>query len=219
MACSGSLLLDLQPDRILVAIDSQFEHALDMSGRLPLFPERLTRTAVVPGFAAGDGLTKGFFIHMPDHQDVARFCVGHDSSNQPIRAKLRREGETLFYFGLRFSNHGQDHHCRHWPAIRRENTDPETREVRESRPRIGKISYRWPPRSIVMKRTCSPGSSRNAPVKCVVTVSAPGFSTPRSDMHMCSASIITATPRGFRISSIAVATCDVRCSCVCRRRA
>ena len=76
-----------------------------------------------------------------------------------------------------------------------------------------------PPRSMVMKRTCSFGSSRNAPVNCVVTVSAPGFSTPRSDMHMCSASIITATPRGFRISSIAVAICEVRCSCVCSRRA
>src|SRR5471030_1668344 len=58
---------------------------------------------------------------------------------------------------------------------------------------------------MVMKRTCSLASSRNAPVKYVVTVSAPGFSTPRSDMYICSASIITATPRGLRISSIAVA--------------
>ena len=36
---------------------------------------------------------------------------------------------------------------------------------------------------------------------------------------MCSASSITATPRGFKTSSIAVTTCEVRCSCVCRRRA
>ena len=47
----------------------------------------------------------------------------------------------------------------------------------------------------------------------------PGFSTPRSDMHMCSASIITATPRGAKISSMAVAICEVIRSCVCSRRA
>ena len=43
---------------------------------------------------------------------------------------------------------------------------------------------------MVMKRTCSFGSSRNAPRNWAVTVAAPGFSTPRNDMHMCSASII-----------------------------
>ena len=73
-------------------------------------------------------------------------------------------------------------------------------------------------RSRVMKRTCSLASLK-APVKWVVTVSAPGFVTPRSDMHMCSASIITATPRGRSTSSMAVATCEVMCSCVCRRLA
>ena len=35
-------------------------------------------------------------------------------------------------------------------------------------------TYRCPARSMVMKRTCPPVSSRNAPVKCVVTVRAPG---------------------------------------------
>ena len=72
-------------------------------------------------------------------------------------------------------------------------------------------------RSMVMKRTSWLGSSRNRPEKCVVTVSEPSLRTPRIDMHMCSASIITATPRGLRTSSIAVAICEVMCSCVCRR--
>ena len=37
---------------------------------------------------------------------------------------------------------------------------------------------------------------------------APGFSTPRNDIHMCSASSITATPRGLSTSSIAVMICE-----------
>ena len=35
-----------------------------------------------------------------------------------------------------------------------------------------------------MKRTCSEGSSRNRPVNCVVIVAEPGFSMPRSEIHM-----------------------------------
>ena len=53
----------------------------------------------------------------------------------------------------------------------------------------------------------------------VVMVDEPGFSTPRTDMHICSASSITATPRGFKISSMAVAIWEVMCSWVCSRRA
>ena len=55
-----------------------------------------------------------------------------------------------------------------------------------------------------MKRTCSVGSSLNTPVKPVVSVETPCFWMPRMAMHMCSASIITATPRGFRCSSMAL---------------
>ena len=39
------------------------------------------------------------------------------------------------------------------------------------------------------KRTCSDGSSRKAPRNSVVTVATLRFSTPRRDMHMCTASI------------------------------
>jgi len=45
-------------------------------------------------------------------------------------------------------------------------------------------------------------SLRNRPRTADVTVSDPGFFTPRIVIHRCSASIITNTPRGFRASSI-----------------
>ena len=68
-----------------------------------------------------------------------------------------------------------------------------------------------------MKRACSAGLSRNMPVKRLVKVIAPCLPMPRTDMQVCSASIITATPRGFSTSSTAAAICAVRCSWVCSR--
>src|SRR4051812_26852419 len=68
-------------------------------------------------------------------------------------------------------------------------------------------------------RVCSAGFSRKLPVNWFVTVVTPGLRTPRIDMHICSASSITATPRGLRISSMAPTICEVRCSWLCRRRA
>ena len=82
-----------------------------------------------------------------------------------------------------------------------------------------KLPVNWVVMVDVMKRTCSSGLSRKLPVNWVVMVEEPGFSTPRTDMHMCSASSMTATPRGVRISSSAVAICEVICSWVCSRRA
>ena len=51
------------------------------------------------------------------------------------------------------------------------------------------------------------GSSRTRPCSADVTVRAPGFCTPRSDMQRCSASSTTPTPRGARCSSSQSATC------------
>ena len=70
-----------------------------------------------------------------------------------------------------------------------------------------------------MNRTCSAGSSLNMPVNRVVIVVEPCFRTPRIDMHICSASIITATPRGLSESLIASTISAVIVSCVCKRRA
>ena len=47
------------------------------------------------------------------------------------------------------------------------------------------------------------------PVKRLVNVIAPCLATPRTDMQVCSASITTATPRGFKTSSIAAAIDEI----------
>ena len=51
VAGARPLLLDLEPYRVLIAIDPHLDDALDVAGGLALLPERLARAAVVPGLA------------------------------------------------------------------------------------------------------------------------------------------------------------------------
>src|SRR5262249_36551900 len=80
--------------------------------------------------------------------------------------------------------------------------------------RRGGRRHRKGPRTSEINRCCCNGSARNRPMNLVVTVDEPCFSTPRSDMQVCSASTITATRRGLSTPSTADATWDVRCSWV-----
>ena len=61
--------------------------------------------------------------------------------------------------------------------------------------------------------------SRNRPRTAEVTVDEPGLRTPRIDMHRCSASMTTSTPRGWRVRSISSAIWAVRRSWTCGRLA
>jgi len=105
------------------------------------------------------------------------------------------------------------------PAAESKEDQEKDKNLSEDAKKAREAAEKQAPRTMVMKRTCWSGLSRNDPANWVVMVEEPGFSTPRNDMHMCSASSMTATPRGMRISSIAVAICEVRCSWVCSRRA
>ena len=61
--------------------------------------------------------------------------------------------------------------------------------------------------------------SRKAPSMAEVTALEFCFSTPRISMHMCIASITTATPRGCSTSLSVCAIWVVSRSCTCSRRA
>jgi hypothetical protein len=58
-----------------------------------------------------------------------------------------------------------------------------------------------------MNFACSAGLSGNTPRNSVVIVDAPCLKTPRMDMHMCSASSMTAMPRGARLLSRGAQIC------------
>src|SRR5437016_4364768 len=200
MAGARALLLDLDPHRILVAVDAHLDEPLRVARGLAFAPQPLARAAVVPGLAARDRLGQRLGIHMGDHQHLARARIGRNAGDEPVGTELWRQRATLLdLFGR---------------ATRREHG-----LIGQNQPRATRRDQRSVPRTMVMKRTCWSGLSRNEPVNWVVIVDEPGFSTPRSDMHMCSAWSMTATPRGLRISSIAVVICEVRCSWVCSRRA
>src|SRR5262245_25646284 len=261
-------LLDLDPDRVLIAVDAHLDHALHVAGALPLAPERPARAAEVPGLPGRDRPLKRLRVHVRDHEHLARARVGGHAGDEAVGIEFGRERAAFFDLfgraglgeyggrvGQCFASLARCRPCasggpsciihalssprkrgpivphtvvagiwvpacagtttRHTSARQRKTATRPTTQASA----LAAATQRSTPRSKVMKRTWSSGLSRKLPVKCVVMVEEPGFSTPRTDMHMCSASSITATPRGLRISSMAVAICEVMCSWVCSRRA
>src|ERR1700730_5221368 len=194
-------LLDLDPDRVLVAVNAHLDDALGVTGSLALLPQRAPRTAEIPCLAGGDGFCQRLGIHVRDHQHIARNRVGGDAGDEPIGVEFRRQRRTLFERGARsrrcegyFVGQRSPPLCRRQPAAAA-------------------------PRTSVTNRIWSSGLSRNVPRNRVVTVETPGLLTPRTDMQVCSASISTATPCGLSTSSIAGASWEVSRSWVCNRRA
>src|SRR5690349_1106358 len=60
------LLPHLDPDGVLIAIDPQLDHALDMAGALALAPQPPARAAEVPGLAAFDRARERLGAHVRD---------------------------------------------------------------------------------------------------------------------------------------------------------
>src|SRR5262249_17715622 len=72
VAGAGAVLLDLDPDRVLVAVDAHLDDALGVAGLLALAPELAARAAEVPGITRCNGARERFRIHMRDHKELAR---------------------------------------------------------------------------------------------------------------------------------------------------
>src|SRR6267378_8700935 len=51
----SACLLDLDPDRVLIAIHPHLDHALDMAGSFAFAPQRVAGAAEIPRLPAGDG--------------------------------------------------------------------------------------------------------------------------------------------------------------------
>ena len=213
-------LLDLDPDRVLVAIDAHLDDALGVAGRLALLPQRAARAAEVPGLAGGDGFRQRLRIHVRDHQHVAGRGVGRDTGHEPVGVEFRRQRRAFFEVGERQAMAMSDTACR----ARSRRADVETDDP-ATHASAGCVEHRATecspaPRTSVTNRIWSFGSvAERAEETRGHGRDAPGLLTPRTDMQVCSASISTATPCGLSTSSIAVATCEVRCSWVCSRRA
>src|SRR6516162_51734 len=76
VARAAPALLDLDPDRVLIAIEAQLHDPLHVAGAFALAPEALTRAAEVPGLAGCDRVGERLRIHVRDHQHVTGARVG-----------------------------------------------------------------------------------------------------------------------------------------------
>src|SRR3990172_9574910 len=63
--------LDLQPDRILVAVGAHLDDALRVPALLALAPEAAARPRPIMRLARLDGAGKRLFIHVGEHQYLA----------------------------------------------------------------------------------------------------------------------------------------------------
>ena len=164
VAGARARLLDLEPDRVLVAVDAHLDDALDVAGAFALLPQRLARAAEVPGLAGLDGLAPA------PRRSCARPSARRRSSasvttqvTSPSASNLRREGEAFLDVSVESA------------SDMRKLAVSQAPDPCSGRGRRQRVDQRWPPRTMVMKRTCSFGSSRNAPVNCVVTVERAGL--------------------------------------------
>ena len=89
-------LVDLQQDRVVVAVKADFQHFLGVAGFLALVPQLAPRTRPIHGFASFHRQLQRFAIHPGEHQHIAaRRILGDDRGEallvpfdivQPVRA-------------------------------------------------------------------------------------------------------------------------------------
>ena len=83
-------LLDLEQDRVGVAVDEDLAHVLQMAGGLALHPELAARRAPVGGAAGLERVPPGLAVHVGDHQDLAGRGVLRDRRQRGRRACRNR---------------------------------------------------------------------------------------------------------------------------------
>src|SRR5262249_12801409 len=98
VAGAGSCLLDLDPDRILVAVDTHLDDALGGAGALAFAPERTARAAEIPSLTPLDRLPQCLRVHVGHHQQLPAGGVSGDAGDQAVGVEFR--SERAAFFGL-----------------------------------------------------------------------------------------------------------------------
>src|SRR5262249_2407437 len=84
MASRASNLSHLKQERIVIAIDESVFHFLKIAGLFTLLPQALPGAAIVMSLAGFFGLFQRLFVHVGDHQNLARAIVLHNDRNKPV---------------------------------------------------------------------------------------------------------------------------------------
>ena len=77
-----SCLIDLDEERVLIAIVQDLCNALNVARGFTFLPELLARTAPKPGETAFHGLLQRCRVHVRDHEDLVCSTVLDDSGDE-----------------------------------------------------------------------------------------------------------------------------------------
>src|SRR4051812_34195741 len=81
----GADLVDLDQERVAVAIEGDVLDLLRVAARLALHPELLPRPAPEMGLAAREGLLQGRAIHPGHHEDATGLLLLDNGGNESVR--------------------------------------------------------------------------------------------------------------------------------------
>jgi len=82
-------LFDHDQNRVRIAIDADFGHALAVPTLLALSPKRAPRSAVVCRISGSNGFQVRLLIHPSQHKDFAASSVLSDGREQAVRASSK----------------------------------------------------------------------------------------------------------------------------------
>ena len=88
--------IDAQQQRVLIAIDADFDHMLHLSRSVALAPEFLARARPVMRHAGLQSLFQREGVHVGEHQDFAAGGFCRDADDQAVGVEFRREGVAFF---------------------------------------------------------------------------------------------------------------------------
>jgi len=89
LVTGGADLLDLDEQRVAVAIERDIFYGLGVAAFLAFHPEFLAGAAPEMGFAGGDGFFEGSAIHPRHHQDAAGAGFLHNGGNEAVGVKFQ----------------------------------------------------------------------------------------------------------------------------------
>lgn len=92
-------LAHLQQNRVLVAIDPNFENLLHVARRFALHPERLARAAPIGRAPGLQRCVQSVRIHPGHHQNSSGLHILRDRCNQTICIELRTQLVSLVLLG------------------------------------------------------------------------------------------------------------------------
>jgi len=89
---------DRKPERVLIAINSDFLHGKNVSRCLALVPDFCAGTAVKMSLPTVQCQAQGLLIHVRHHEKLARLKIRNNSRYQPGAVKARQEFASGFPF-------------------------------------------------------------------------------------------------------------------------